>query len=73
MLEALSAQTSLSVIALDDIRLLDECPPDSERTFCDFESADLCGYQALPGNITWRLGSAAENQADSASVPNVDQ
>lgn len=39
---------------MDDIRLLNECPSQSER-FCDFE-VDMCGYSST-GDFEWKRGS----------------
>lgn len=59
---------SLGVIAVDDIRLLNECPIKTNR-FCDFEQDDLCGYTNLnSGNLKWQRGTPSVTQG-----PSIDQ
>lgn len=56
--------TYVGVIALDDIRVLSECPPSTDR-FCDFETDDICGFTYLnTGNIDWKRGTKATAPPD---------
>ncbi|CAF0741635.1 unnamed protein product, partial [Brachionus calyciflorus] len=56
---------SLGVIAVDDVRLLDECPTKIDR-FCDFENDNLCSYANLPINdINWKRGTPTDVQGPS--------
>jgi hypothetical protein len=57
VLEGLTSSSSFSMIAVDDVRLLDKCPPHKTGDrFCDFESDDLCGYSldTLDSVFVWK-------------------
>jgi hypothetical protein len=43
---------SQKIIALDDVRVLTDCPQKTDR-FCDFEQSEICGYN-ITGNFQWK-------------------
>ncbi|CAF0741650.1 unnamed protein product, partial [Brachionus calyciflorus] len=59
--------TYVGVIAVDDIRVLADCPPKTGR-FCDFESDEICGYTYGNGNIDWKRGSKATAPSTGPSI-----
>ena len=65
--EALSGIENLGVIAIDDVRLLPNCPHKIDR-FCDFETSDICNY-TTSGNFNWKRA----NGLDLATGSIVDQ
>ena len=58
-------------IAIDDIRVLPNCPQKTDR-FCDFETTDICGYEALNGDIKWARASKLTFNGQN-QVPDIDQ
>ena len=60
VIEAVAGGYFSGIIAIDDTKLLQNCPTKSNRT-CDFESEDICGYQIIASSdVTWKRSTASD-------------